>query len=238
MREIPNVGCPLGNISAKGEQGYSRRHTRIAPAPCAWGLFHSFLFFCCSFWNHRNSPKYSFAGSTGTKNTLVLYFSLFLLVFPFFPAPCAWGLFNSFLLLFFLKPQKSPKIQFCRFHRDKNTLVLYFSQPHDPIKKKSNQKINFSVFWPDFGILDVSSWQYIQFSMRNPIFRSKISKSGVQGAKIRKNNLRKINCLIRFLVFTVFFWFVHRVIFPCVSFFPRSLCLGSQTHRRKGLMVT
>ena len=47
------------------------------------------------------------------------------------------------------------------------------------------------MFGSELRILDVSSWLYIQFLMRNPIFRSKLSNSGVQRLKNRKNETRK-----------------------------------------------
>ena len=75
-----------------------------------------------------------------------------------------------------------------------------FLHPEEKIKKNqptrvsiSYRKISYYMSPAYFGILDVSSGQYIQFFMRNPIFRSEISNSSVQRSKIRKNDLRKIN---------------------------------------------
>ena len=48
------------------------------------------------------------------------------------------------------------------------------------------------MFGPEFGILAIPSGQYIELDMRNPIFRSEISNSGVERSKNRKNDLRKI----------------------------------------------
>ena len=49
----------------------------------------------------------------------------------------------------------------------------------------------FLIFGSESRILDVSSWLYIQFLMRNPIFRTKLSNSGVQRPKNKKNETRK-----------------------------------------------
>ena len=48
----------------------------------------------------------------------------------------------------------------------------------------------FIIFGPFLWILDISSWQDIWFLTRNPIVRSKINKSNVQGPKVRKDQLR------------------------------------------------
>ena len=47
-----------------------------------------------------------------------------------------------------------------------------------------------SSFLNTFWILDMSSWQSIQFLPRNPMFRSKAKNSGAQGPNM-KENLRK-----------------------------------------------
>ena len=50
--------------------------------------------------------------------------------------------------------------------------------------------LNFVIFGSKFRILDISSWPYIQFLMRNPMFRLKLSNSAVQRPKNRKNKTR------------------------------------------------
>ena len=62
-------------------------------------------------------------------------------------------------------------------------------------------KINFLRFWPGLASLDLGIRLYIQFLMRNPIFRSKISNVCVQKGKIRKNEIRKKNLLSSFFFF-------------------------------------
>ena len=47
----------------------------------------------------------------------------------------------------------------------------------------------FQCFWRQFWMLDVSSWLCIQFLTRNPIFRSPIPNSDVQGPNIGLENL-------------------------------------------------
>ena len=52
-----------------------------------------------------------------------------------------------------------------------------FPQEKQWKRKKLIRQIILVIFWPDFGILDMSGRQNIQFCMGDPIFRSKISKS-------------------------------------------------------------
>ena len=47
------------------------------------------------------------------------------------------------------------------------------------------------IFGSNFGTLDVSGWQNIQFWTRNPNFRSKISKFESQAGEIRKKRKKK-----------------------------------------------
>ena len=56
------------------------------------------------------------------------------------------------------------------------------TNPPKPPLKGLNPSIN-----PNFGILDVSRGENIQFLMRNPMFRSEINNSSVQRPKFRKN---------------------------------------------------
>ena len=63
------------------------------------------------------------------------------------------------------------------------------------------------IFWPGFRILDMSGSQNIQFCMRNPMFRSKITIVCVQTGKIRKNEIRKNICLVCF--FFLLFFLIH-----------------------------
>ena len=71
----------------------------------------------------------------------------------------------------------------------------FFTQSSNIGKNKCSKKLTktiFTIFGPDFGIVEVSSGQYIEFFMRNPIFRSEISYSIVYRSKVRKNYLRLV----------------------------------------------
>ena len=59
---------------------------------------------------------------------------------------------------------------------------------------------------------------YIQFLMRNPIFRSKMKESGVQKGKLKKNVLRKIDVLISLFLFVLFFYRFMALVSRCTNF--------------------
>ena len=80
-------------------------------------------------------------------------------------------------------------------------------------------KIIIDVLCPRLASLDLGIRLYIQFLMRNPIFRSKISNFCVQRGKIRKNEILKIsnfyvlNCYFSFFVFFYTFIGLSPVLF-------------------------
>ena len=94
-----------------------------------------------------------------------------------------------------------PAVYICSFWartpnlRSKNA---NFGSQKGKIRKNDIRTINFDVFSSNFRIPDLSSCLYVQFFMRNPMFRSKMSNSGVQGGKVRKNENRKIRKYLEF----------------------------------------
>ena len=88
-------------------------------------------------------------------------------------------------------------------------------------KKKFPPRV-LSCFSSKYGILEIASCQCTQFLMRNPMFRSKIRKSGVQRAKHRKLEKVKKNNL--YSLFSPFkggdFLVPSTVCFPTFIIFP------------------
>ena len=71
------------------------------------------------------------------------------------------------------------------------------------------------IYWPKVGILHISCRENVQFWVGNPMCRSKIAKSSVQGPKIGENYLRKLivsswftSCLLLLVVRVKTGWFI------------------------------
>ena len=65
----------------------------------------------------------------------------------------------------------------------KLTRDLNFEQKCEKMKFQNFENYDFL----NFGVLDMSSWLYIQFFMRNPNLTSKIQNFESQYGKIKKN---------------------------------------------------
>ena len=72
---------------------------------------------------------------------------------------------------------------------------------------------DFLIFGSNFGILDMSSWLYIQFFTRNPNLQSEFTNSFTHRRKLRKTNLRES----RFLTLTC----KYSLTFLLVNFFTK-----------------